>query len=106
MVPAFAEEDILQVMESPIREKILNYLTYVPGSVSVSALSKAIDEKSGNVNYHCDELGEPNRNLVEIIKTKKKYVRLTEKGRLVWQEVKRRNEANEALVVKKLSQED
>ena len=71
--------------------------------MSVSALSKAIDEKSSNVNYHSDELGKPNHNLIEVIKTGRKYVKITEKGNLVWQEVERRNVA---LVAKILIKED
>jgi predicted transcriptional regulator with HTH domain len=91
MAQVFTESDIVHVQESPVRVKILGYLFSMPDSISVSALSNAINEKNSNVNYHSDELGKPDRSLVEIIKTKKKYVKITEKGRLVCQEVERRN---------------
>jgi DNA-binding MarR family transcriptional regulator len=98
MTQGFNEGDIIHVQESPVRVKILKYLFSTPDSISVSVLSKAINEKSSNVNYHSDELGKHGRSLVEINKTKKKYVKITEKGRLVCQEVERRNKA---LVAKK-----
>jgi DNA-binding MarR family transcriptional regulator len=93
MAKVFTEEDIIHVQESPVRVKILGHLLSISDSISVSALSKAINEKSSNVNYHCDELAKPAHGLVEKFITKRKYVKITEKGRVVWREVDRRNKA-------------
>jgi len=88
------EKVLLYIRESPIRTKIMRHLSGQAGEyVSMSELAKSIGEKSGNVNFHCDRLHK--EGLVDLLKTRRKYIRSTEKGLLVWQEVERRGKGRQ-----------
>ena len=84
------EKVVLYIRESAIRTEIMRYLSgRTEEYVSMSELAKSIREKSGNVNFHCDRLHR--EGLVDLLKTRRKYVRITEKGLLVWRKISQRS---------------
>lgn len=86
---AVTEADIIFVKQHIIRGKILQTLSGNKEYVSISDLAKSIGEKSGKVNFHCGELGD--EGMVKSMPVKRqKYIKITEKGLLVWKEVERK----------------
>ncbi len=89
-----SNEDVLYIItsDSPIREKIMKHLSSVQDYMSITDLANAIGENTQNVNFHCDKLEE--RNLVSIeTPVRKKLIKITEKGLLVWQEIERQKKS-------------
>lgn len=88
-VKEISDEDIIYVAESKPRSKILSALEKESDVLKLSELCNKINEKRGKINFHCKGLekrGLLNRRIV----SKKSYVKITEKGIKVIEEIRKR----------------
>ena len=88
------EEDVLSVLGSENRRRILRYLCDRKGYASTSEIEEKTQIKMGNVGFHCNKLAD--RGLVdkELVDGKLMW-RITQKGLKVLEEVdKREKERN------------
>lgn len=86
------EQDILYVVASDKRKKIMQYLSSRPRDyVKSTELAEAINEKLGTLNFHCKGLEQYGLVDYQLV-VQKRHVRVTDKGARVIKEIDKRQQ--------------